>query len=312
MVGETSCIISSVFAGGFGVHLKDVPPNELATYLKLFYPGKLLWGPANSCVKLSILDLYTKIFPNPVFRRMCYFTIALTICYFLSFLLGVFLLCRPVSYGWDKSIPEGSCANENLAYLLFGITNLIIDALVLILPMPMLWRLHLPLSKKIGLAGMFGLGLLICVISLQRILWLAHWDLTDFTYTTAPGACWSILEPALGVVNACLPTMRPALQKIINNDAFVWFKSNRKHSTTDCRWKQNGIGPSSLPSDSDKNSFLRLEDIRTPLTNPEIRADHQAASDDSLRLDVLEPRSNAIQVTRTWDVETLEGGNHYV
>lgn len=83
---------------------------------------------------------------------------ALTICYFVSVLLEAFLMCHPVAYTWNKSVAKGSCTNLNLAYLLAGITNLLIDALVVILPMPMLWGLQLPLSKKLGLAGMFGLG----------------------------------------------------------------------------------------------------------------------------------------------------------
>lgn len=62
----------------------------------------------------------------------------LTICYFISVFLETFLLCKPVAYSWDKSILEGYCRNENLAYLIAGITNLIIEALVVVLPFPML------------------------------------------------------------------------------------------------------------------------------------------------------------------------------
>jgi hypothetical protein len=48
--------------------------------------------------------------------------------------------------------------------------------------------------------------------------WLATWDLTDLTYTETPGAIYSILEPTLGVVNACLPTIKPAMKKILELD----------------------------------------------------------------------------------------------
>ncbi len=62
----------------------------------------------------------------------------------------------------------------------------------------------------------------ICIISLQRVLWLQRWDLKDLTYTDAPGACWSTLEPTLGVVNACLPIMRPVLRKLFHSGIFSW------------------------------------------------------------------------------------------
>ncbi len=72
--------------------------------------------------------------------------------------METFLLCKPIAYSWDKTIPGGYCTNENLAYLIAGITNLVVDTIVVILPMPMLWGLQVPLSRKLGVAGMFSLG----------------------------------------------------------------------------------------------------------------------------------------------------------
>lgn len=52
--------------------------------------------------------------------------------------------------------------------------------------------------------------------------WLATWDLTDLTYTETPGAIYSVLEPTLGVVNACLPTIKPAINKILGPGTLKW------------------------------------------------------------------------------------------
>lgn len=83
----------------------------------------------------------------------------LTMCYFTSVILEAFLLCRPVAYNWDKSIHR-TCGFEGLAFLLQGIMNLIIDFGVIIVPMPMLWRLQMPFPNKLGLAAMFSIGVL--------------------------------------------------------------------------------------------------------------------------------------------------------
>ena len=82
---------------------------------------------------------------------------AFTLCYFLSVVLEAFLLCRPVEYNWDKSI-AGICANEQLAFFLAGITNLIIDLGVIVLPMPILWNLQMAVPRKIAVSTMFGIG----------------------------------------------------------------------------------------------------------------------------------------------------------
>ncbi|OTA81611.1 hypothetical protein M434DRAFT_44502, partial [Hypoxylon sp. CO27-5] len=179
----------------------------------LFVPAQVLWATANSCVKLSILSLYTNLFPSKRFCHFCRAAMIITVAYFIMVFLETFVLCKPAQYNWDKSIPGGSCTNQNLAYLIAGITNLIIDAFVVALPMPMLFRLQLTRPKKLSIVAMFSLGALICIVSLLRVLWLNSWDLSDLTYTVTPGAIYSVLEPTLGAVNACLPTIKPAIKR---------------------------------------------------------------------------------------------------
>jgi len=120
---------------------------------------EFLWSLSNTAVKISILHLYIKIFWIRRFRIVAYSVMALTICYCLVVFLEGFLLCRPFAYNWDKSI-AGSCAALDQAYLSAGIINILVDAIIIVLPMPMLWKLQLPVSKKIGLSVMFGIGAL--------------------------------------------------------------------------------------------------------------------------------------------------------
>lgn len=121
----------------------------------------------------------------------------------------------------------------------------------------------------------------ICVISLQRVLWLKNWDLTDLTYTVTPGACWSTLEPTLGVVNACLPTMRPVLKKVFGKDVFARFKAHRSDSGHRRRWLYHNKGPSNYSNDLGRKSFQRLTDPQFPLTEREPAPKHSARSNDT-------------------------------
>jgi hypothetical protein len=127
---------------------------------KLAIPGQIVWAAANTCVKLSILSLYTILFPGKKFARVCYVTGALSFAYFVTVFLESFLLCTPVQYNWDKTVPNGKCANQTLAYLVSGGTNLVIDAFIVVLPMPQLYGLQIPLQKRIAIAAMYSLGAL--------------------------------------------------------------------------------------------------------------------------------------------------------
>jgi hypothetical protein len=70
----------------------------------------------------------------------------------------------------------------------------------------------------------------ICVVSLLRVIWLWNWNLADLTFTVTPGAIYSVLEPTLGVVNACLPTIRPALTELFGAYEFLYSLFFDKHS----------------------------------------------------------------------------------
>jgi len=51
-------------------------------------------------------------------------------------------MCRPLAYHWDKSIPGGKCGNIMVGYKYFTIPNLLTDIIMLILPLPAIYKLQ--------------------------------------------------------------------------------------------------------------------------------------------------------------------------
>lgn len=49
----------------------------------------------------------------------------------------------------------------------------------------------------------------VCVASVIRVPYIAHISLVDPSWSDVGGAVWSVVEPNLGIVSACLPTLRP-------------------------------------------------------------------------------------------------------
>lgn len=85
---------------------------------------------------------------------------ALSMAYLIVVILEGFLLCNPVDYNWDKTIPGGRCEGQNTAYLVAGITNLVLDAFIVALPMPKLLKLRMSLFRRLTVVAMFSLGAL--------------------------------------------------------------------------------------------------------------------------------------------------------
>ncbi|KAK3293012.1 uncharacterized protein B0H64DRAFT_464932, partial [Chaetomium fimeti] len=158
--GTSSVLLAAGFSADSGLHPDHILATDPAIFafnLKLFVPTQLLCVAANTCVKISILSLYTSLFPSWRFTLLCYATMAASSVNFFAVLLEMFLLCTPVQFTWDKSI-AGTCEGQATAYLIAGISNLVIDVFVLVIPMPMLFGLRMPLRKRLGVVGMFSLG----------------------------------------------------------------------------------------------------------------------------------------------------------
>ena len=74
--------------------------------------------------------------------------------------LVAFLICQPLAFNWDQTIPGGHCGNGVAAYIAAHSINFALDGSLAILPMPVLWGLQMPTRKKIEISIMFSLGTL--------------------------------------------------------------------------------------------------------------------------------------------------------
>lgn len=119
---------------------------------------QFIYVPSVTFSKLSILALYLRIFTIKTYRYAVYAIEAfLGLVWLTSFVLA-FRECAPFQYSWDKTIPNGHCINLLIPFRLIGGLNLLSDILMLILPLPVIWRLHTSTNQKIGLTLTFLTG----------------------------------------------------------------------------------------------------------------------------------------------------------
>ena len=73
----------------------------------------------------------------------------------------------------------------------------------------------MPTRQKIVVSGIFLLGAFVVISSIFRVV--AMFDALipnrDTTWTRAPAFYWATIETGVGIVSACLPTMRPLISK---------------------------------------------------------------------------------------------------
>ena len=118
-------------------------------------------------IRASVLALYIRIFRTKSFRTTCYVVHIMNAAFGAATILGACLICQPIAFNWNHSIPGGYCGDQKSLDLFIGIVNLLMDVTVVVLPMPVLWGLQMAVGKKFTLSGMFGLGVMYVYFSVS-------------------------------------------------------------------------------------------------------------------------------------------------
>lgn len=116
--------------------------------------------------KLSLLTFYTRLSSEKSFLVLVYIGIFIVTGFGIGSITAVLLQCIPLSMIWDPNQP-GSCFRVIHFYYANAALNITTDVAILILPMKILWGLHMPVRQRISLCGLFSLGSLYVIPDLS-------------------------------------------------------------------------------------------------------------------------------------------------
>ncbi|KAI2727213.1 hypothetical protein CBS147354_3931 [Penicillium roqueforti] len=218
-LAQSALYIYLVKRGGVGYHLEYVArtPSKLVILQKGLYANQILDFPFTIApAKVSILLFYVRLFPVRMFRIFAYIVGAIVLGHGLGVLLAAIFQCSPIAYTWDRTIAGGSCFNQEAFYRYVSLPNIMTDVLILVMPLPYVWKLHTRIGQKVALTGVFLLGSLGTVASILRMtIFFQESALTDPTWTSVKLGIWTILESGIVIIAACLPSIWPLLSRIL-------------------------------------------------------------------------------------------------
>ncbi|KAI0003123.1 hypothetical protein F4779DRAFT_111381 [Xylariaceae sp. FL0662B] len=214
-----------------------VPPLDLArvaiaTYFVAAY--------SNYTAKAPLLLLYAKLFGAKVWvRRIAYITLALGfVGYTATSLVGT--LDNPENKTLDTAYWNRLFGHSYGKAVSNAVFNLTIDMIAFLVPIPIIYRLHLPLRKKIGLAFLFVLG--IVAISSGAVSLHFRRNSSQQTVEDLTLVCiFTILDSSIGIILGCVPAIRAIwIKKYLELGFFTWVKSMvSSRSTTVMEQTQN-------------------------------------------------------------------------
>ncbi|KAK0672537.1 hypothetical protein QBC41DRAFT_380434 [Cercophora samala] len=205
----------TVTHGGVGQVSSTVTAEELLFSTKQFITIGVCGSLAVTLVKISLLSYFLTVFSAYYWFLLCdYILMALTAAYGTAFVVVSLAGCRPFSANWDKVANPGYvCIETSNFYVAQTGVGAVLDCLILLLPGGVIWGLRsMSRRKKWGLWGVFSFGIVICGVSITRLVYnnMEEWMATNFTEYAGIAALLGALEANLSIVCACMPAM-PAL-----------------------------------------------------------------------------------------------------
>ncbi|KAJ8106572.1 hypothetical protein ONZ43_g7024 [Nemania bipapillata] len=224
---------------GSGRHIQTLTTGEIEGAILYTFAG-LISGILSFCLpKLAIVKLLSTLL-NPSRRHLIWlWSISIFNLLILLSALGlVFGRCYPSNSQWDFSVPAEYCWDiwYTVDYTR-GVSafSAFVDLYLSVYPAAVLYKIRLPLKKKIALSAALGIGSISTIVAVYKITTLSSLASADFTYDSYDLVIFTLAEGSVITIAACLPLLQPLLE-VARQHPWSRLRTNQStHPTSDSR-----------------------------------------------------------------------------
>ncbi|KAF2690333.1 hypothetical protein K458DRAFT_399671 [Lentithecium fluviatile CBS 122367] len=211
------------WAAGGQLH-PPLKSDKMLILPKAAFLGINLLAVSTYAIKMSILFFYVRIFSIETwFRRVSYVVMGLSTAWVIATVVAFCQICQPIDSFWNKLKP-GKCVSGNNYFLGTGVSDTILDIIILLLPVRMALQLHLPMRTKVAIAGIFALGGFVVITNIIRLTFMYRPN--DNFVNFAETEKWAHIHWLTGIICACLPIYKP-LWTSLSQSTGSWISSFR-------------------------------------------------------------------------------------
>ncbi|OOF98669.1 hypothetical protein ASPCADRAFT_394078 [Aspergillus carbonarius ITEM 5010] len=209
----TSSIVSGAcisLAATRGLGISSTPSPSLPDIQKALYISELFYILSLGFGKLSVVAFFYMILSGTGEIQIVVLAQGALILWTVTMLIATSLQCHPPEV-WN--LMSGTCIHTRALWTYSSASNILIEALLILIPSIMVFRLHMRLRKRLVVIACFGFrGLDIIVSSIQL-----HYVKTFDSATPLPVELWpwvicSQVLQTTTIVSACVPYLREFLE----------------------------------------------------------------------------------------------------
>ena len=148
---------------GFGRHVKEVPLGDVRKGLKILYSSYIVYNLGITMIRFSAILFYNRVFElrRSHYRYVIWGSLGINTAWILAFGTVALLPCTPIHAFWDRALlapTSYNCLSTLAIQLSAGITSVLMDLFVLLLPVPRLLKLQTDWRKKARVGFIFFIG----------------------------------------------------------------------------------------------------------------------------------------------------------
>ncbi|KAF1359133.1 hypothetical protein EJ07DRAFT_120890 [Lizonia empirigonia] len=228
---------------GLGLHFYTLSRDDKEAYFKLVWASNSSYCASTTFIKLAILFQYMRLFAETttsttsrqyrVARRCVWSVVVISAMWGFSFFVLALFPCRPIAKNWNTTL-DGKCVgwgtkipDEFFAmWAAHAATNMFLDVVVLLLPLPFLRMLRLAGKSKVGLITLFAMGGVVAIMSIGRTVSLCvnragTIPTPDMSYLTPVIYIFSVLEVNIAILCASIPIFWPMISSFATSNILV-------------------------------------------------------------------------------------------
>ncbi|OAL01240.1 hypothetical protein IQ06DRAFT_293343 [Phaeosphaeriaceae sp. SRC1lsM3a] len=232
-------------------------------------------------IKTSVSFFYLQIFSIPKFRPFIIVWIVFMVMWTVGFFTAFMAICGDNGLfsardHMNPAVQAKECGSTR--HLDFGvlISGTVSDLVTVLLPLPMIWSLHLRTIDKISICAIFLIGMVSVGASTARSYigiytkFAPKDKIMDSGLGVTATCVWTLVEVQVGILAACAPTIRPVMRELIQNGIFSGLVSSvssivsRKSSRSNIGGSAGSAEPhyaSHLKGGADEEEIIQLHDM---------------------------------------------------
>ncbi|KAH7339242.1 hypothetical protein BKA66DRAFT_581799 [Pyrenochaeta sp. MPI-SDFR-AT-0127] len=217
LVGLVCCdiILQKGLPNDAAIRGEPIPESILIDNAKTVYVAELFYYISQFTLKASILAFYWRLFKTSSIRLPIYAVAGFVVMWFIATILIVILQCLPIASIWVPALrPSAKCIDLAPFFFATSIPNIVADLLLLVLPMPYIWRLKITFAQKLCVTGLLLLGGFVLIVSAIRLRLLLLLDIRGFyaNWAVENSVFWTGIESCMSIICVCLPSLRPVVK----------------------------------------------------------------------------------------------------